>query len=26
VRIAYIAALKQADQHDYLALLFFARS
>lgn len=26
VRIAYIAALKQADQHDYVALLSFARS
>jgi len=26
VRSAYIAALKQADQHDYAALLSFARS
>ncbi len=26
VRIAYIAALKQADQHDYAPLLSFARS
>ncbi len=26
VRIAYIAALKLADQHDYVALLSFARS
>jgi Fic-DOC domain mobile mystery protein B len=26
VRSAYLAALKQADQHDYAALLWFARS